>query len=63
MYRYVALAIFVFGIVAAAYGLYAVTNHVGNYGIYFALVWFCGHLPVLQLQHAAHGPQQQQLPS
>ena len=24
------------------------------------LVWLCGHLPVLQLQHAAHGPQQQQ---
>ena len=60
VYRYVALAIFVFGIVSAAYGLYAVTNHVGNYGIYFALVWLCGHLPVLQLQHAAHGPQQQQ---
>ena len=37
VYRYVALAIFVFGIVSAAYGLYAVTNHVGNYGIYFAL--------------------------
>lgn len=35
MYRYVALAIFIFGIVAAAYGLYAITNHVGNYGIYF----------------------------
>ena len=39
-YRYVALAIFVFGIVSAAYGLYAVTNHVGNYGIYFALFGF-----------------------
>ena len=38
--RYVALAIFVFGIVSAAYGLYAVTNHVGNYGIYFALFGF-----------------------
>ena len=32
--------IFVFGIVSAAYGLYAVTNHVGNYGIYFALFGF-----------------------
>ena len=40
VYRYVALAIFVMGIVAAAYGLYAVTSHVGNYGIYFALFGF-----------------------
>ena len=40
VYRHVALAIFVFGIVSAAYGLYAVTNHVGNYGIYFALFGF-----------------------
>ena len=40
VYRYVALAIFIFGIVAAAYGLYAITNHVGNYGIYFALFGF-----------------------
>ena len=40
VYRYVALAIFVLGIVSAAYGLYAVTNHVGNYGIYFALFGF-----------------------
>ena len=40
VYRSVALAIFVFGIVSAAYGLYAVTNHVGNYGIYFALFGF-----------------------
>mgnify|MGYP000897444452 FL=1 len=40
VYRYVALAIFVFGIVSAAYGLYAVTNHVGDYGIYFALFGF-----------------------
>ena len=40
VYRYVALAIFVFGIVSAAYGLCAVTNHVGNYGIYFALFGF-----------------------
>ena len=40
VYRYVALAIFLFGLVAAAYGLYAITNHVGNYGIYFALFGF-----------------------
>ena len=40
MYRYVALVIFLFGLVAAAYGLYAITNHVGNYGIYFALFGF-----------------------
>ena len=40
VYRYVALAIFLFGIVSAAYGLYAVVNHVGNYGIYFALFGF-----------------------
>ena len=40
VYRYVALAIFVFGIVSAAYGLYAVTNLLGNYGIYFALFGF-----------------------
>ena len=35
-----ALAIFLFGLAAAAYGLYAITNHVGNYGIYFALFGF-----------------------
>ena len=40
VYRYVALAIFVMGIVSAAYGLYAVTNHTGGYGIYFALFGF-----------------------
>ena len=40
VYRYVALVIFLFGLVAAAYGLYAITNHVGNYGIYFALFGF-----------------------
>ena len=44
VYCYVALAIFVFGIVSAAYGLYAVTNHVGNYGIYFALFGFAAIL-------------------
>ena len=37
VYRYVALAIFVFGIVSAAYGLYSVTTHTGSYGIYFTL--------------------------
>ena len=37
---YVALAIFVMGIVSAAYGLYAVTTHTGGYGIYFALFGF-----------------------
>ena len=40
MYRYVALAIFIMGIVSAAYGLYAVTTHTGGYGIYFALFGF-----------------------
>ena len=40
VYRYVALVIFLFGLAAAAYGLYAITNHVGNYGIYFALFGF-----------------------
>ena len=40
VYRYVALAIFIMGIVSAAYGLYAVTNHTGGYGIYFALFGF-----------------------
>ena len=29
-----------FGVVSAAYGLYAVTNHTGSYGIYFALFGF-----------------------
>ena len=40
VYRYVALAIFVMGIVSAAYGLYAVITHTGGYGIYFALFGF-----------------------
>ena len=40
VYRYVALAIFVFGIAAAAYGLYAVFTHTGSYGVYFALFGF-----------------------
>ena len=40
VYRYVALAIFIFGILSAAYGLYAVTTHTGSYGIYFALFGF-----------------------
>ena len=40
VYRYVALAIFVFGIAAVAYGLYAVFSHTGSYGVYFALFGF-----------------------
>ena len=40
VYRYVALAIFVFGIAAAAYGLYSVFTHTGSYGVYFALFGF-----------------------
>ena len=40
VYRYVALAIFLLGIAAAAYGLYSVVNHVGSYGVYFALFGF-----------------------
>ena len=40
VYRYVALAIFIFGIAAAAYGLYSVFSHTGSYGIYFALFGF-----------------------
>ena len=37
VYRYVALAIFIMGFVAAAYGLYSITTHTGSYGIYFTL--------------------------
>lgn len=40
VYRYVALAIFLFGMAAAAYGLYAVFTHTGSYGVYFALFGF-----------------------
>ena len=40
MYRYVALAIFVLGVAAAAYGLYSVFSHTGSYGVYFALFGF-----------------------
>ena len=40
VYRYVALAIFVMGVLAAAYGLYSVFSHTGSYGIYFALFGF-----------------------
>ena len=40
VYRYVALAIFIMGIVSAAYGLYSVVNHTGGYGVYFALFGF-----------------------
>ena len=61
VYRYVALAIFLFGLVAAAYGLYAITNHVGNYGIYFALFGFAAiflfssynMLPTARTNHSA----------
>ena len=35
-----ALAIFLFGTAAAAYGLYAVFTHAGSYGVYFALFGF-----------------------
>ena len=35
-----ALAIFLFGTAAAAYGLYAVFTHTGSYGVYFALFGF-----------------------
>ena len=37
VYRYVAMAIFIMGFVAAAYGLYSITTHTGSYGIYFTL--------------------------
>ena len=37
---YVALAIFVLGVAAAAYGLYSVFSHTGSYGVYFALFGF-----------------------
>ena len=40
VYRFVALAIFLFGTAAAAYGLYAVFTHTGSYGVYFALFGF-----------------------
>ena len=40
VYRYVALAIFVLGVAAAAYGLYSVFSHTGSYGVYFALFGF-----------------------
>ena len=40
VYRYVALAIFLLGIAAAGYGIYAVATHTGSYGIYFALFGF-----------------------
>ena len=42
VYRYVALAIFVLGVAAAApaHGLYSVFSHTGSYGVYFALFGF-----------------------
>ena len=40
VYKYVALIISLFGVVAAAYGIHALLTHTGNYGIYFALFGF-----------------------
>ena len=61
VYRYVALAIFVLGIAAAVYGLYAVLSHSGSYGVYFALFGFAAiflfssysMLPTAHNNHAA----------
>ena len=40
VYKYVALIISLFGVVAAAYGIHSLLTHSGNYGIYFALFGF-----------------------
>ena len=40
VYKYVALVISLFGVVAAAYGIHSLLTHSGNYGIYFALFGF-----------------------
>ena len=40
VYKYVALIISLFGVVAAAYGIHSLLTHTGNYGIYFALFGF-----------------------
>ena len=40
VYKYVALIISLFGVVAAAYGIHSLLTHNGNYGIYFALFGF-----------------------
>ena len=40
VYKYVALIISLFGVVAAAYGIHCLLSHTGNYGIYFALFGF-----------------------
>lgn len=61
VYKYVALIISLFGVIAAAYGLYSIVNHTGNYGVYFALFgfaaifWFSSYsmLPTAQNNHNA----------
>ena len=40
VYKYVALIISLFGVVAAAYGIHSLLTHTGNYCIYFALFGF-----------------------
>ena len=40
VYKYVALIISLFGVVAAAYGIHCLLSHTGSYGIYFALFGF-----------------------
>lgn len=40
VYRYAALAIFLLGVAAAGYGVYALLTRQGSYGIYFALFGF-----------------------
>lgn len=40
VYRYVALAISLFGVAAAIYGVYSLITHTGSYGVYFALFGF-----------------------
>ena len=40
VYKYVALIISLFGVVAAAYGIHSILTHSGSYGIYFALFGF-----------------------
>ena len=40
VYKYVALIISLLGVASAAYGIQSILNHIGNYGIYFALFGF-----------------------
>ena len=40
VYKYVALIISLFGVVAAAYGIHSMLTHSGNYGVYFAVFGF-----------------------